>query len=155
MATLTMFPVVPARDLEKNDVMLPAAFAGECNVVLVAFQRQHQSLVDSWVPWLEKLALADSRMRFYEVPTIGRLWAPVRNMIDGGMASAIGDPVILRRTFTVYGDVRRLTEPLHINDRDTITVLLVNKRGGVEWSGAGGFSNAVAHELETAIAAMS
>ena len=29
MATLTMFPVLPARDLEKNDVMLPAAFVGE------------------------------------------------------------------------------------------------------------------------------
>ena len=45
----------------------------------------------------------DPGLRFYEVPTIGRIWAPVRNFIDGGMASAIREPVILQRTLTVYG----------------------------------------------------
>ena len=154
MTPLMTFPTLPARDLEKRKVMLPTAFAGDCNVVLVAFQRQHQALVDSWVPWLEQAALADPRVRFYEVPTIGRLWAPVRNMIDGGMASAIGDPVILQRTFTVYGDIRRLTKPLHISERDDITVLLVNRRGDVEWMGAGVFSISLAEDLDHAIRAM-
>ena len=75
-------------------------------------------------------------------------------MIDGGMASAIGDPVILQRTFTVYGDIRRLTKPLHISDRDDITVLLVNRRGDVEWMGAGVFSISLAEDLDHAIRAM-
>ncbi|MFY8239176.1 MAG: hypothetical protein ACOVK5_08050, partial [Ilumatobacteraceae bacterium] len=82
------FPNIRARNLEGLDVVLPSAFAGERNVVMVAFQRQHQDLVDSWVPWLEQQAAFDTGLRFYEIPTIGRLWAPARRFIDGGMASA-------------------------------------------------------------------
>jgi hypothetical protein len=86
MQTGVAFPRLAARNLEGLDVRLPVAFAGERNVVIVAFQRKHQDLVDSWVPWLEEHAVADPGLCFYELPTIGRIWAPVRNMIDGGMA---------------------------------------------------------------------
>lgn len=130
---------------------LPEGFAGERNVVLVAFSRHHQSLVDSWVPWLEERAAADAGMRFYELPTIGRMWAPARNFIDGGMAAAIRVPAILQRTFTVYGDVDRVTKPLGIADRSTIALVLVNAAGDVRWRGTGGFTTAVAHDLEVAL----
>jgi hypothetical protein len=94
------FPPVPARDLGGHEARLPDAFAGRRKVVIVAFQRKHQALVDSWVLWLEEHAAGDPGLRFYEVPTIGRVWAPVRNTIDGGMAAALRDPVLLRRTLT-------------------------------------------------------
>jgi hypothetical protein len=144
-----MFPGVRARNLEGLDVELPGGFAGERNVVAIAFQRNHQSLVDSWVPWFEEHAAADPGLRFYEVPTIGRMWAPVRNFIDGGMASAIRVPEILQRTLTVYGDVNRITRPLGIDDRSTIAVVLVESAGQVLWHGQGAFTTALAHELET------
>ena len=142
-----MFPGVRARNLEGLDVELPGGFAGERNVVAIAFQRTQQRLVDSWVPWFEEHADADPGLRFYEVPTIGRMWAPVRNFIDGGMASAIRVPEILQRTFTVYGDVNRITRPLGIEDRSTITVVLVDGAGQVRWRGSGGFTAALADEL--------
>ncbi len=145
------FPRVRARDLEGRDVLLPDAFAGQRNVVIVAFQRRHQALVDSWVPWLEDRAGADPGLRFYELPTIGRMWAPVRGVIDGGMATAIGDPVVLRRTLTVYGDRSRLTTPLGIGDRSTVALFAVDSRGTVHWSGAGGFAPDTAAELEQAL----
>ncbi len=100
---------------------------------------------------LERRPAVDPGLRFYEVPTIGRIWAPVRNFIDGGMAAAIKDPVILRRTLTVYGDLNRVTRPLGIDDRSTVTVLLVDGDGGVHWQGSGGFSAKVADELEAAL----
>jgi len=50
--------------------------------VIVAFRRKQQAIVDSWVPWLED-GPPPIPARFYELPTIGRVWAPVRNMIDG------------------------------------------------------------------------
>ena len=140
-----------ARNLEGLDVRLPAAFAGDRNVVMIAFQRQHQSLVDSWVPWLEQQASFDAGLRFYELPTIGRMWAPVRRFIDGGMAAAIRVPAILQRTFTIYGDVGRLTNPLGITDRSTITVLLVDARGKVKWQGNGGFTEDKAEALGVAL----
>ena len=140
------FPRVQARNLEGLGVTLPDAFTGERNVVILAFERKHQSLVDSWVPWLQEHASADPGLRFYEVPTIGRIWAPVRNMIDGGMAAAIGDPVVLQRTLTVYGDVGRLTRPLGIQNRSTITLTLVDGGGRVHWSGAGAFEVSAARD---------
>ena len=145
------FPVLSARDLEGRDVTIPDAFEGARNVVLVAFQRNHQELVDSWVPWLERRAATDPGLRFYELPTIGRLWAPMRPLIDGGMAAAIREPVILQRTLTVYGDVRRITDPLGIDDRSTIAVFLVERGGTVRWRGTGGFDRDLAAGLDRAL----
>lgn len=145
------FPVLAARDLEGRDVTVPDAFEGARNVVLVAFQRHHQELVDSWVPWLEQEAAADEGLRFYELPTIGRMWAPMRPFIDGGMAAAIREPVILRRTLTIYGDVHRLTRPLGITDRSTIAVFLVEHGGAVRWQGAGRFDPGLADGLDQAL----
>lgn len=145
------FPSAAARDLEGHDVRLPDAFEGTWNVVLIAFARQHQELVESWVPWLEDRSASDPKFRFYEVPTIGRIWAPLRNFIDGGMASAIREPVILRRTLTVYGDVGRLTTPLGIVDRSTITLVLLDGSHTVRWSGAGGFDEDLARDLDEAM----
>lgn len=141
------FPQIAARDLERHDVMLPDAFVGTRNVVMIAFQQQHQALVDSWVPWLEKIAAADSGFCFYEVPTIGRIWAPFRPLIDGGMAAAIRDPVILRRTMTVYGDVGRLTMPLGITDRTTIHVVALDAAHEVRTIVQGAFSESGAQRI--------
>ena len=100
----------------------------------------------------EEHAAADPGLRFYELPTIGRIWAPVRNVIDGGMAAAIREPVILQRTLTIYGDVNRVTRPLGIDDRSTIALLLVDGSGHVHWREAGGFTPLLADELVTALA---
>jgi hypothetical protein len=147
------FPVLAARNLQGLDVMVPEAFAGELNVVIVAFQRNHQDLVDSWIPWLEERAETDPELRFYEIPTIGRIWAPVRNFIDGGMAASIREPVILQRTLTVYGDVNRLTRPLGIRDTSTISLFLVERGGAVRWHGTGRFEPATATSLDDALRA--
>jgi len=154
MHTAVEFPHVLARDLEGADAWLPGAFVGERNVVIVAFQRKQQALVDSWVPWLEARVARDPGLRFYELPTIGRIWAPVRNMIDGGMAAAIREPEVLRRTLTVYGDVGRLTGPLGIGDRSTVTLLVVDGEGMVRWSGSGGFAAGTADEIGVALRAV-
>lgn len=119
--------------------------------MLVAFAREHQRLVDSWVPWLEGCTATHPGLRFYEIPTIGRMWAPLRPFIDGGMAAAIKVPEVLQRTLTVYGDVTRLTGPLGIADRSTISVFVIDGHGKVRWSGTGGFDPFVASELERAL----
>ena len=148
------FPSITARSLEGTEVRLPEDFAGERIVVIVAFQRHQQSLVDSWVPWFDERAAADPGLRFYEIPTIGRMWIPARRFIDGGMASAIRDPVILRRTLTVYGDVGHVTGPLGIATRSTIALFLLDPSGAVRWSGTGGFDAATARSLENALDAI-
>ena len=152
MASKGVFPQVRARNLEGVDVDLPVGFVGDRNVVAIAFQRNHQSLVDSWIPWFEEQAAVDPGLRFYELPTIGRIWAPVHNLIDGGMAAAIREPAILQRTLTIYGDVNRVTRPLGIEERSTIALLLVDGSEHVRWRWARGFTPLLAHDLETVLA---
>ena len=146
------FPQLAARDLDGREVTLPTGLPGGRNVVLIAFRRDQQSLVDSWVPWLERRAATDSGLRFVELPAIGLQWQPARAAIDGGMAAAIRDEAVRRRTLTVYTDVRRVTAPLGIDDRSTIWLCLVDRAGRVAWRGSGGFDPVTAGALDTALA---
>jgi hypothetical protein len=105
------------------------ACPGERNVVLIAFRRDQQRLVDSWVPWLEQRAAADPGLRFAELPALGLRWEPARPAIDGGMAAAIRGQAVGRRTLTVYTDLGRVTVPLGIDDRSTIWLCLMDRAG--------------------------
>jgi hypothetical protein len=148
------FPRVRARDLEGRDVELPADFVGARTVAILAFQREHQDLVDSWVPWLDERAAADPGFRFYEIPTISGRWSLARRFIDGGMAAAIRVPAVLQRTFTFYGDTDRLAGPLQITDRSTISLFVVGADGTVTWGEQGRFDPGAAERLSAALDAI-
>lgn len=137
VAATLRFPELDVRDLQGRDLRTPTCFTGERNVVVIAFDRHHQALVDTWVPWLESRAREDPGLRFYELPAIARRWAPARRLIDGGMAAAIRVPEVLERTLTYYGPLRALCGPLRIADRATITVVVVAAGGEVlgAWEG--------------------
>jgi len=148
------FPVIKARNLLGENVSLPSNFRGRRNVVMVAFNRNHQQFIDSWVPWLERESLADAELALYEIPAISQLWSPMRPFIDGGMATAIKTPAILQRTMTIYGDLKRFTRRLGIVDRSTISIFAVGVDGEIYWSGRGAFSERAANELHTALGQM-
>ncbi|HEX9032717.1 MAG TPA: hypothetical protein VF834_12810 [Streptosporangiaceae bacterium] len=131
---------------------MPAELPGEWNIVIVAFRRQQQELADSWVPWLEDQAAAIPGLEFAELPAIGLAWQPARPVIDGGMAAAIRDQRTRRRTLTVYTDLRRVTIPLDIGNRDTIWLFLTDRAGRVRWRGSGGWHAASAAALTAALA---
>ena len=128
-------------------MLLPEGFSGAPSVVIIAFTRSHQVLVDSWTPWLDAFIEQYPQVSFYEIPAISRSWKPMRRIIDGGMAAAIRTPKVLKRTMTIYGDIRKLTTPLHIRDRSTITILIVTSQGEVVWSCTGPFDAAAAATL--------
>ena len=107
--------------------------------------------MDTWLPWLERMAAADGRVRYVELPTIGQQWAPARSAIDGGMASSIRDEATRRRTLTIYTDVRRVTAALDIDDRGTIGLYLVDRDGRVRWRGSGAFDPSTAAGLAAAL----
>jgi len=148
------FPGLRARDLDGREVTLPAGLPCEWNVVIVAFRRQQQSLVDSWVPWLQEQAATTPGLGFVELPAIGLHWQPARPAIDGGMAAAIGDQPTRRRTLTVYTDLRRVTIPLGITGRETIWLFLTDRAGRVRWRGCGGWDPATAANLAAALAGL-
>lgn len=131
------FPTVDARSLTGVDLRLPVGFEGRLVVAVIAFRQQQQRLVDRWAPHLDDLTERSDGLRWYELPVLGRQWAPLRPFIDGGMARGIADERVCARTLTVYGDVRRVCDPLRITDRDTITVVLTDRSGQVHWRTTG------------------
>jgi len=141
------FPALAARNLDGEAVDLPAGFTGERNLVLVAFRRDQQAAVDSWIAWHEGLVAGHPGWRAYEVPVIATRWSPGRAMIDGGMAKAVATSEARRRTLTVYGDVRRVTDGLAIRDTSEITVLLVDDAARIAWQTTGAWTPESGDEL--------
>jgi hypothetical protein len=131
------FPTLAARDLDRTPRTLPDVFRGDWNLVLVAFRRQHQALVDRWVAW--HATVADGRHGFevWELPVIGTVWAPARSFIDGGMARAVREAHARRHTLTVYTNVAKVTYALDITDTGTVTALLVDGSGRIRWRATG------------------
>ena len=129
------FPRLSVKDLFGTEASTPDCFGAEPAVVLVAFRRQQQAQVDSWLPWLEH-----EHLRFFEMPCIARAFAPFRPMIDGGMAAGVGTDEARGRTLTYYGDLRKVTGPLEIRNRGEITVLAV-EGGTVIGRATGSFSD--------------
>lgn len=146
------FLSLEARNLNGKRLYLPAGFGGARNVVLIAFRRWHQSLVDSWFPYLDRLMSMHQGLRAYELPLISNLYALARPFIDGGMAAAIPDPKVRERTLTVYTDVGRVTTALGIRNQSTITALLVDREGRIFWRGEGPYAPEHATDLERALA---
>lgn len=147
------FPSLEARNLNGKRVYLPAGFGGARNVVLIAFRRWHQAMVDSWFPYLDQLMSNHPDLRAYELPLISNLYSVARPFIDGGMAAAIPDPRVRERTLTVYTDVGRVAAALGIRNQTTITVLLVDWEGRIFWRGEGPYAPQRAVGLERALAA--
>lgn len=151
--SLAVFPPLQARNLNGRSLNLPAGFAGMRNIVILAFRRWHQQLVDSWFPAIEPLLATYSDLRAYEMPVIGSGYSLGRFFIDGGMAVAIPDPTVRERTLTVYTDVEKLTAALQIPSQETITILLVDLNGQIAWRSEGAYDADKGVELGRALAA--
>ncbi len=145
--TLGRFPLVESSNLEGERFALPAGFKGELNVVFVAFKREQQSDVDSWMPFLKSVAATRADLSTYEIPVLGRGYRLMRPFIDGGMRRGIPDATVRAATITLYIDKTPFREALRLPDEDRIYVLLVDKQGGVHWRTDGRFTDRAGAEL--------
>ena len=145
--TLGQFPRVEGSNLEGEHFALPSDFKGELNVVLVAFQREQQSDVDSWMPFLKSVGERRPDLRVYEIPTLGRGYRWMRPFIDGGMRRGIPDRAVRAATITLYIDKGPFRESLRLADEERIYVLLVDRQGRVYWRTEGRFDDRAAAEL--------
>jgi len=146
------FPEIQARSLEREHYDLPAEFEGRRNVAVVAFRREQQQLVDTWLPFLLALEAEHDDLRVYEIPTISRRWAPARWFIDGGMAVGIADRQACARTLTSYTDVGHVQRALGLRDDTTIATVLTGRDGRITWMTTGAFTERAGADLRAALA---
>ena len=102
-STLGTFPKLTAANLQKKTLSLPEDFAGERNLLLIAFQRKQQKNVDTWLREMKRFESTPD-FHYYELPTLGKLNPIARWFINRGMRSGIPDPEARARTITLYLD---------------------------------------------------
>lgn len=146
--TTRVFPSIQGQNLDGRTLSLPKDFAGELNVVLIAFKREQQADVDSWTPALDSLRARYPELRVYELPTLGRRYLLMRSVIDGGMRGGIPDPAVRAATITLYIDKDPFKRSLGFMREDRIQVVLVDSLGHIRWQRSGPYAASLRIELE-------
>jgi hypothetical protein len=133
------FPVVKAKTLAGQEATVPDDAAGKVTLVCVAFLRESQSQLDSWLnPFYEKFG-SRADIMFYEVPMISGGYKFMKPIIDGGMRGGLPQ-FKHKHVVTMYGDVQSYQQALNIDPRNGHAFLL-DREGGIRWQKEG-FSNA-------------
>jgi len=145
------FPNLIAENLNRDEIEIPSQLQGRLNVLIVAFQQWHQTLVDTWIPLLADLAGQNPEFDFYELPTIRKMNFVYRGFIDGGMRAGIRSKDTRGRTITLYIDKTPFKEALEIETEDTIYVFLVDKQGEIHWRSEGAIDQEKAHSLQSMV----
>ena len=145
------FPRVEARSLNGERFTVPDELPGTLRLLAVAFRREQQQLVDSWLGWMLDLEARTPGLRAFELPVLSLVYSPARRLIDGGMARGVGTDAARERTLTVYGDVRGVVGALGLPGTGSIAVVLVDRVGAILAQEAGGFEPIAAQRIESAI----
>ncbi len=150
LASQGTFPKLTASNLQKKTLSLPGDFAGQRNLLLIAFQRKQQENVDTWLREMKRFESSPD-FHYYELPTISKLNPIARWFINRGMRSGIPDPEARARTITLYLDKTEFKKALNLPDESQIYAILVDRAGRVHWRAEGDFDEAKAAGLQQAL----
>lgn len=145
------FPALRVRDLEGVDYVIPDDLPGGPHVIILAFQRRHQAIVERWTRPLEAVAGRHPGTEVWEVPSISSGYRLFRSSIDGGMRAGIPSSNVRRHTLTAYTDLRALAKALQLDSLKTVHVFVVDCGGSIRWHGEGDPSSEALEALEAAI----
>ena len=134
------FPVVRGENLEGRTFTLPTDLEGTYNLLFIAFKREQQLDIDSWLPFAKQLVQEYPALAYYELPTIYRGHPFFRWWLNTGMRMGIPDK-----------KAREVTKALDMPDEERIYVLLVNRKGEVLWRVDEPFSEEKGRDLKLAL----
>lgn len=124
------FPRIEATTLMGKKVVFPDVASGKTALVVVAFRRQAQGVIDSWKePFLKDFG-GNSDYTFYEIPMISSGWKVMAPVIDNGMRSGVPRE-LHNQVATYYGPLDQYFEFWDIQDKRDAYVFLLDKEGYV------------------------
>jgi hypothetical protein len=150
-ANAPRFPSVNGDNLNGRAFEIPAGLDAPLNVLLVAFYREQQAEVDTWLDTAKQLSQDHANVEYYELPTINGAWSLVRGWIDGGMRSGIPAFAGRERTITIYTDTEKFRQLAGIDDPKRIWVGIVDREGRVFWSARGPATPELLADLSRAV----
>jgi hypothetical protein len=126
------FPKMVGINLQGEKQQLPEAFDAKLNIVAIAFKREQQSDVDSWIKSTNEIISNNSKIKFYEIPLIYELNMFARTWINNGMRRGIPGEVARKRTITVYTDRNKFFKIMSMKE-EKIYILLIDNKGRILW----------------------
>ncbi|MBD3196573.1 MAG: hypothetical protein GF317_16070 [Candidatus Lokiarchaeota archaeon] len=142
------FPEVEGRNLEGTLFKLPYDLKGKLNLVIIAFKRNQQSLIDEWRFYLSQKIQNYEDFHIYELPSLNNSYRFMKFIIDGGMRAGIPDESIRQHTITLYLNKNSFKKALGIKTEDKIYLLLIDNNGNIIWRESGGFTSLKFEDFE-------
>ena len=121
------FPVLSGDNLNGMRFNLPQDFPADRTLVLIAFEREQQVILDSWSQGLD---LINSQIPWIEVPVISTPYILGSFIIDSGMRRGIPNPKVRDRVITLYTDREAFSKSMGFEyDKQGAYIAVVDRSG--------------------------
>ena len=145
------FPVIESESLRGRTIRLPDQLKGERNLLIVAYEREQQADIDTWLAVLDTFSVREPAFAYYELPSLSSSYKWMRAVIDGGMKQGIPDRDQRDRTITLYLDMEWFRTQIGTAAEPGIAALLVNREGKILARWYGRYEAAWGDELRAAL----
>ncbi len=125
--TYHLLPVA-SENLNEEDVKLPTDLPSERTLLILAFQREQQDNIDTWI---NGMALRQSNLPWLELPVIDNPGLLGRWFINSGMRNGIPDTDMRSHVVSLYTDKAAFLSALGIVDEKYCYALVVDRSGRV------------------------
>ena len=132
-----IFPSLISYSLGHAKLNLPTDFAGQINLLLISFQPEQQTQIDTWMPVARALQHTNFNFHWYRVPVSARENIVFRWWENSSMRSDETDPEMWPWIVPLYIDKEDFRHKLQIPTEHQISVLLIDKQGHVLWRAEG------------------
>jgi hypothetical protein len=148
------FPQFATRDLEGKDVQVPGELTGDPNLVIVAFQPEHQQVIESWMPSIQKLEADNPTMESWVVTLVPRKYKWVYGTIVSRIKGGITDPKLRRHTLTACLELKPPQSKSGLPSAEQIGPYVLDRSGSIQAYEAGSFTEEKLGRIAAAVQAI-
>ncbi|MEN0067401.1 MAG: hypothetical protein AAGA48_35045 [Myxococcota bacterium] len=131
------FPDIAADNLLGEDRAYPGWYERRTSLVLLVWTREQQRVANTWLTHVDALTQAEPSLSIVEHPVVAPFYRLIKGRVDGWMRGGIPSDAARARTVTLFTGAQGFADQLGIDDRSTISALLVDANGRVakQWRG--------------------
>ena len=126
-----VFPALKAEDLNEKPYALPKDLPAPHTVLIVAFKREQQKDVDTWINGLDLKGEGAKAYNWLELPVLEDYGSWFKWFVDNGMRRGIKSEFSREKVVTVYTDKATFRKQVGIASEEQIHTLVVTPEGKV------------------------
>lgn len=145
------FPQMKGINLKGEIINIPEYFSGKHNLIIVAYVRDQQADVDTWIEKLDQINEIFPDLKFYELPIIDKSSPLFRFYVNNGMRRGVTNPERRKVVITVYTDVKEFLQITKLQTIEEIAVFILDPNGKIMAKTSGKYSEDQVQKLKKQI----